>query len=86
MKKEIFKEIKKEFLKDENIYDVNINSVRGIITIKPVQNKHFYYLGEPLENFENEDGNYTIGNTEFKFKRCDHYNTQIFELEIKEIA
>jgi hypothetical protein len=85
MKNVLYQEIKKELLKDENIYDVSVNSNRGVISIKPVQNKSFLTLGEPLANFENEDGNYLICNTEFKFKNCDHYNTQIYELEIKEI-
>ena len=85
MKKELYQKIKKELLKDSNIFEVNVNSSKGLILIKPVQNKSFFTTDAPIENFENENGNYTICGTEFKFKKCNFYNTQIYDLQIKEL-
>ena len=82
---EIYINIKNDLLKDDNIYEVSINSNRGLVNIKTVQNKAFMNIKDPLENFI--DGELiVICGKEFKLNKYEHFNTQIFELELKEIC
>lgn len=82
---EVYKNIKNELLNDDNIYEVSVNSTRGLVTIKPVQNKPFMNLKDPLENFM-DDELIIICGREFKLAKYEHFNTQIFELVLKEVG
>ena len=48
-KKELYKRIKSELLKDENINKVSLNSVRGLVKIKPSREQ--YYVIKCVHNF-----------------------------------
>ncbi len=83
-----YKEIKEELLQNENIYRVNIDSSKEKIFIKPVQNKEFYWIGEPLKEYEEDEDTrtiYNIGGREFKIHSSENCNTIIYEIVLKEI-
>ena len=83
-----YKEIKKELLKNKNIYNVSINSTRKLIEVKPIQNKDFYNLTEPLEEYycyKNGMEFFQIGNKNFKIVDYSHFNTLIYYITLKEI-
>jgi hypothetical protein len=83
-----YKEIKEELLENANIYSVNIDSNKGKIFIKPVQNKNFYRIGEPLEEYQ-EVGDkmtiYNIGDRVFRIHNYESCNTLIYEIVLKEV-
>ena len=84
-----YKEIKKELLKNKNIYNVSINSTRKLIEIKPIQNKDFYSSIEPLEEYycyKNDMEFFQIGDKKFKIVDYSHFNTLIYSIKLKEVA
>lgn len=83
-KKELYKRIKSELLKDENINKVSINSVRGLVKIKPSREQYYVLISDPLKNFKNENY-FVICDTAFKL--CNYVcNTDVYEIELKEIS
>ncbi len=83
-KTELYKRIKDELLKDENINKVSINSVRGLVKVKPSRDKYYVLISDPLKNFKNKNC-FIICNTAFKLYNyiC---NTEVYEIELKEIS
>lgn len=83
-----YKEIKEELLENVNIYSVNIDSSKGKIFIKPVQNKNFCRIGEPLEKYQQVGDKmtiYNIGDRVFKIHNHESCNTLIYEIVLKEL-
>lgn len=81
-------EIKKELLKNEAISDVKVNENKKTIRIIPRQDLSFYTIEEPIEEYiktEDEETIITINGTDFNIKNADYYNTNIYEIIIKEI-
>ena len=84
-----YKEIKKELLNNKYIYNVSVNSTRKLIEIKPVQNKAFNFIEEPLQNYYSYKSGtefFQIGDKKFKIVDYSHFNTLIYSIKLKEIA
>lgn len=79
-----YEEIKEILLKDENIYEVDLDTHKKRIFIKPVQNKSFGYIEQPLEEYD--EGDYLeIGERCFEVYDYKHFNTTIYNITLKEI-
>lgn len=85
-----YKEIKEELLKLETINEVTYNSTRKMITIIPKQNISFLCYDEIMQDKNNDyveaTGVYSIGGREFRKVNGSNFNTQIYEMTIKEIT
>lgn len=85
-----YKEIKEELLKLETVNEVTYNSTRKTITIIPKQNISFLSYDDIMEdrnnNYIEATGVYSIGGREFRKVNGSNFNTQIYEMTIKEIT
>lgn len=79
------KEVIKVLLENENIYKA-YSEKNGYITIMPDEVKSFMYLGEPLKDFEVDDGkgDYLIAGKYYNFRGANNFNTTIYEITIQE--
>lgn len=77
-----YEEIKEILLNNENICEVDLDKDK--IFIKPVQNKSFGYIEQPLEEYD--EGDYLeIGGRCFKVYDYEHFNATIYNITLKEI-
>lgn len=83
-KSDIYEQIKEKLLKDTDIYEVSVKPAKGLIDITPVQNKDFYYIDQPLEDFIVE-GAIRICGKDFEVNDFEYFNTQVLYLQLKEI-
>lgn len=77
-----YEEIKEILLNNENICEVDLDKDK--IFIRPVQNKSFFYVEQPLEKYD--EGDYLeIGGRYFEIDDYEHFNTTIYNITLKEI-
>lgn len=76
----ILDKIINELKEESNIYDVWLDG--DIISVKPVQNKSFFSFTEVFENFLSDFGEIVICNEVLEIVGWDHYNTNIYRIDI----
>lgn len=82
--KNLYKEIKKKLLLDDNIRDVSYSSPRKEIHIKVNTGKKFLCVEDVFANFYNPVTGIKIHNIYFKIKGYSNFNTTIYTVVLKE--
>ncbi|MBE6048418.1 MAG: hypothetical protein E7213_08490 [Clostridium sp.] len=83
-RKQLYKRIKSELLKDENISKVYINSARRLVKVEPSRKQYYVLISDPLKNFK-ADNCFEICNTTFKL--CNYIcNSDYYEIDLKEMC